>query len=249
MRLLTAVSVSLWSCLSGCAHPEDPSPVPAATAITPETFVPYRDLLATIEAQRLRFLSAYTGADSLGREALIDSARGYVFDRITLDLFPQWYGTAWDFNGITRTPRQGKIACGYFVNTVLQDAGFRLPRIKWSQLGAEEVTVKVSHRIKRFRDRPVQEVEAYIRAQGDGLYKVGLDSHVGFLMKRGDEVRFVHSNYYQRDIGVMSEPLVGHNPLAASRYRIVGTLLGREMMIAWITGTDLASLPVQGEAR
>ena len=27
-------------------------------------------------------------------------------------LLPCWYGTPWDFNGITETPGQGKIACG-----------------------------------------------------------------------------------------------------------------------------------------
>jgi hypothetical protein len=231
--------------LFACAQPQSPAPKakPEATSTTESAVpVPYKSLLADIEAQRTAFSTAYATADSIHREALIDSARGYVFDRLTMDLFPRWYGTPWDFNGMTRTPGQGTIACGYFVNTLLLDAGFRLPRIKWSQQGAEAITVKVSHMIKRFRDRPVQEVEAYIRAQGDGLYKVGLDNHVGFIVNRGAEIRFVHSNYYQRDIGVMSEPLAGHNPLADSRYRIVGSLLGREMMIAWILGTDLSTL-------
>lgn len=203
----------------------------------------YVTLKASIEQRRGAFQRSYAQADSLERLVLLDSARAYVFDRITLDLLPSWYGTPWDFNGMTRTPGQGTIACGYFVNTVLQDAGFRLPRIKWSQLAAEPITVKVSHRVKRFRDRPVTDVEAYVREQGDGLYKVGLDSHVGFIVKRGDSIRFVHSNYYQRDVGVMSEPLDGHNPLAHSRYRIVGSLLGDAMMEAWITGRDLSTLP------
>lgn len=203
----------------------------------------YTALKQRIEQRRLAFSESYSVGDSTARAALIDSARAYLFDRITLDVLPAWYGTPWDFNGTTRTPGTGTIACGYFVNTVLQDAGFRLPRIKWSQMAAEPITVKMSHRIKRFRDRPVQEVIAYIRAQGDGLYKVGLDNHVGFIVARKGVVRFVHSNYYQRDTGVMSEPLDGHNPLANSRYRIVGSLLGDAMMEAWITGRDLGGMP------
>lgn len=83
---------------------------------------------------------------------------------------------------------------------------------------------------------------AYIRTQGDGLYKVGLDNHVGFIVSRHGIIRFVHSNYYQRDTGVMSEPLDGNNPLAHSRYRIVGSLLGDAMVRAWIEGKDLASI-------
>jgi len=203
----------------------------------------YTELKQGIETRRLAFHAQYTTADSSARQVVIDSARAYLFDRIALDILPAWHGTRWDFNGTTRTPKQGAIACGYFVNTVLQDAGFRLPRIKWSQMAAEPITVKTCHAIKRFRNRPVSEVEAYIRAQGDGLYKVGLDNHVGFIVKRGQSIRFVHSNYYRPEAGVMSEPLEGNNPLAHSNYRVVGRLLGDAMVKAWITGQDLSSLP------
>lgn len=200
---------------------------------------PYSEVVAKIEARRLEFSIRYSVAGPEEKEIVIDSARAYLLDRFSFDLFPQWYGTAWDFNGMTRTPRKGTIACGYFVTTLLLDAGFRIPRIKWAQLGAEAMIMKTTSRLKRFSNRPVSEVEAYIHSQGDGLYTVGLDNHVGYILKRGDQVRFIHSNYYQRDVGVMSEPLDGHNPLADSNYRIIGTLLEREMMIAWLTGSPL----------
>lgn len=203
----------------------------------------YPALKQHIENERRLFAAAYRTADSSARISVIDSARSYLFDRITLDILPAWYGTPWDFNGTTRTPGRGTVACGYFVNTVLLDSGFRLPRIKWSQMASEPVTVKLSHKIARFRNRPVSDVITYIRTQGDGLYKVGLDNHVGFIVARKGVIRFVHSNYYQRDIGVMSEPLDGNNPLANSHYRIVGSLLGDAMMVAWIEGTDLATTP------
>ncbi|MBK8227148.1 MAG: hypothetical protein IPK70_08220 [Flavobacteriales bacterium] len=211
----------------------------AATSLV----TPYSELKASIESKRSAFNDEYSTTDSLGKARVVDNARSYLFDRITLDILPAWHGTKWDFNGTTRTPRQGTIACGYFVNTVLQDAGFRLPRIKWSQMAAEPITVKTCHVIKRFRNRPVGEVEAWLRSQGDGLYKIGLDNHVGFIVVRDGQARFIHSNYYQREVGVMSEPLEGNNPLAHSRYRIVGRLLGDAMMIAWITGADLTTLP------
>ena len=216
----------------------------AALIIQP---TPYTTLKQRIEADRLRFTACYASADSADRIAVVDSARNYLFDRITLDILPAWYGTPWDFNGTTRTPGTSTIACGYFVNTVLQDAGFKLPRIKWSQMAAEPITVKLCHRIKRFRDRPVSDVVTYIQTQGDGLYKVGLDNHVGFIVARNGIVRFVHSNYYQREVGVMSEPLDGNNPLAHSRYRIVGSVLGDALVIAWITGQDLNTFDVRSE--
>ena len=215
----------------------------ALLLIATSPVTPYTELKASIESKRLAFHSDYIATDSFGKARVIESARSYLLDRLALDILPAWHGTKWDFNGTTRTPKQGSIACGYFVNTVLQDAGFRLPRIKWSQMAAEPITVKTCHVMKRFRDRPVGEVEAWLRAQGDGLYKVGLDSHVGFIVVRDGLARFVHSNHYQREVGVMSEPLEGNNPLSHSHYRIVGRLLGDAMMIAWITGADLTTLP------
>ena len=202
---------------------------------------PYAALKQRIESDRMEFAARYASADSATRITIVGSARHYLFDRITLDILPAWYGTPWDFNGTTRTPGTGTIACGYFVNTVLQDAGFKLPRIKWSQMAAEPITVKLSHHLQRFRDRPVSEVITYIQQRGDGLYKVGLDNHVGFIVSRNSIIRFVHSNYYQRETGVMSEPLDGNNPLAHSRYRIVGQLLGDELVRAWLEGRDLGA--------
>ncbi len=99
---------------------------------------------------------------------------------------------------------------------------------------------KMSAGIKAFSDRSVEEVTTYLRAEGEGLYAVGLDNHVGFIVVQGDELRFVHSNYYQREIGVMSEPLEGNNPFAHSRYRVIGQILGRQMMERWVLGLPLA---------
>lgn len=208
---------------------------------TPPPAPTYAQQKAAIEAQRLVYQQRYAAADSAARQAIVDSARAYLFDRITLDLLPAWHGTPWDFNGTTRVPRQGHIACGYFVNTVLLDAGFRLPRIKWSQMAAEPITLKLAGTVKRYRDRPVSELEAWLRSRGDGLYKVGLDNHVGFIVVRGGQARFVHSSYYHPEVGVMSEPLEGNNPLANSRYRLVGSLLDNAMMRDWITGRDLST--------
>ncbi|MBP7513967.1 MAG: hypothetical protein KA791_05440 [Flavobacteriales bacterium] len=178
-------------------------------------------------------------SDSTAKEHLLDSARTILFDALSDKLLPAWYGTPWDFNGTTRVPGEGTIACGYFVNTVLLDAGFDLPRIRWSQLAAEPVILKLAPKAKRFRDKPVTAIEAWLTEQGDGLYTVGLDNHVGFITRRSGTSRFVHSNYYHREIGVMAEPLDGDNPFAHSRYRIIGKLLDDNMMEAWLQGTSL----------
>lgn len=207
----------------------------AATAQTPAT---YQGELRRLDTQRSALAQKLT-VDSAAKKHLLDSARTILFTALVDKLLPAWNGTPWDFNGMTRVPGQGKIACGYFVNTVLLDAGFDLPRIRWSQLAAEPVILKLAPKAKRFRDKAVVDVETWLSEQGDGLYTVGLDNHVGFITRRNRISRFVHSNYYHREIGVMAEPLDGENPFAHSRYRIIGKLLDDQMMEAWLRHTSI----------
>lgn len=73
---------------------------------------------------------------------------------------------------------------------------FKIPRIKWAQ-SASEIFIKrlSSDKIKRLSDKPISVVEYYLKETGKGLYLVGLDCHVGFIVVREDEILFVHANY------------------------------------------------------
>jgi len=191
----------------------------------------YTELKASI-IQRQASLGA-TYATSTRKDTVVTAARAYLLGAIDTQ-FEHWRGTPWDFNGTTRTPGEGTIACGYFVTTVLQDAGFDLPRYKWAQLAAEPMIHKVAPTGKAFSNAPVATVEAWLLQQGDGLYAVGLDNHVGFIRVKKGQALFVHSNYYRREIGVMAEPLEGRNPLADSHYRYIGKLLDDDMVKRWL---------------
>jgi len=182
---------------------------------------------------------AYHNADSLHKSIVVDSVRKYLLRTIINEIFPPWYGTPWDFYGTSRIPGSGTIACGYFVTGILTDAGFDIPRVKWAQLASEEIIKRISRDLKRFSDRPVEEVIAYIKSRPNGLYVVGLDHHVGFIFKYNTLVRFVHSNYYHQYIGVMSEELDSENPLKDSHYRIVGRIMEDKMIISWIENSRI----------
>ena len=73
-----------------------------------------------------------------------------------------WLGTPWDFNGTAHEPGTGKVACGYFVSSVLQDAGFL---VEWAPLAqqasqnilgtflpAEKMTIRVGMDYDLFLD-------------------------------------------------------------------------------------------------
>lgn len=199
---------------------------------------PYKELLDSVEKKRLGFLSAYNAATESEKPTIIQHAQTYLLTTITNDFFAQWYGTEWDFNGTTHEPRKGKIACGYFITTVLEDAGFNIPRTKWAQQASEYYITRMTADVKRFSNQSVEKVKEYFLNRPDGLYIAGLDNHVGFVFKSGESVTFTHASYYDPKIGVQTEELNGDNPFAKSGYRVIGRILDTEMVKKWILGEE-----------
>lgn len=197
---------------------------------------PYEELIQSVEARRIDFQNEYTQANETRRSEIETEAAAYLLEKITIDFFDQWQGTEWDFNGTTRTPRKGKIACGYFITTLLTDAGFKIPRVKWAQQASEYYITRMTTDVKRFSNRSVESMKDYFLQNPDGLYIAGLDSHVGFVYKSGKEVTFTHASYYDPKIGVQTEELTGDNPFAKSGYRVIGRILNKEMVRKWILG-------------
>ena len=99
----------------------------------------YTELKASIIARRTELGAVYARSDR--KDTVITTARAYLLTTIDAQ-FEHWKGTPWDFNGTTRTPGEGAIACGYFVTTVLEQAGFKIERVwTWHPLGNEELVV------------------------------------------------------------------------------------------------------------
>src|SRR4051812_36858226 len=136
-------------------------------------------------------------------------------------LLPCWYGTPWGFYGTTEEPGKGSIACGYFVTTVLRDAGFSLKRIKLAQCPSEEMikTICTRSSIHRYSDLSLSEFASETEKMGFGLYVVGLDNHTGFILNDGNEAFFIHSTFV-RPACVIKEKVNESKVLANSRYRV-----------------------------
>lgn len=210
------------------------SPIPVATRIEK---VEYAVLLKKIIEQRDTFKKEYDEANLSKKKIIVNNARNYLTTSMANDIFPYWYGTEWDFNGMTRTPNNGKIACGYFITNTLTDVGFNIPRIGWAQSASEKFIKKLSPSIKKFSNKTISKVKEYLLKSGDGLYIVGLDMHTGFIFVQNGKVNFIHSNYYYPEIGVMSEDIKTINPLSDSKYRIIGKLMSDVMVINWINNS------------
>ncbi len=195
----------------------------------------YGLLKATIAERKAQLCTAYENP-TYNKDSVVLCAQQFLFTTMTTKVFPSWYGTEWDYNGTTQEPRKGSIACGYFVTTTLRDLGFNIPRVRWAQLPSEtmirEMTGPGYIRLYRFAD--ISHIESEISRWGNGLYVVGMDSHVGFIVNTDGRCRFVHSDYFNPASGVISEKLNSDNPLKASRYRVIGKILTKEMINEWL---------------
>lgn len=134
-----------------------------------------------------------------------------------------WYGTAWDFNGTTETPGEGKIACGYFVTTVLRDAGIPLNRVKLSQCASAEMIRRLCKKesIQSYSNISLAGFVKAVEEKGSGLYITGLDFHTGFLYHDGEKLWFIHASY-AKPKQVIKEEALQSPVLASSAFRMVG---------------------------
>lgn len=215
-------------------------PQAAQRTVDPNT---YKDVLAKLEAERRKLGSRYQTASPAERTALIAAARAVVTRSIYEDVFPAWYGTGWDFNGTSEVPQQGKIACGYFVSTVLRDAGYKVERVRLAQQASENIILSLTTApfVRRFRRVAIGDFVNAVRELGPGIYIVGLDVHVGFIVNTGDEVYFVHSSYVE-PYTVIREKAIESRILAGSNYRVLGNILADDELIStWLTGKAIAT--------
>jgi hypothetical protein len=202
---------------------------------------PYDEMLAELSARRAE-LGVKWGRRGADREALRREARGAVLGAITREMLPAWFGTPWEFHGTTRTPGTGGIACGYLVSTVLEQAGFRVQRVRMAQQPSEYIvkTLAPARKTWRFSNRPVEDVVRRVRREGKGLYLVGLDYHVGFLWNDGAQVWMCHASYLGTAEVLCEDALT--SPAMLSRYHVVGRLLEDAMMEAWLEGRALPTV-------
>lgn len=226
--------------LTACLRAAPPPPVPEIP--------PYEALLTRLDARAVD-LRARARVD---RSAVRDEARRVLLAEITTELFPAWAGTPWAFYGTTEVPGEGPIACGYFVSTVLRDAGFDVERVALAQQPAEWIalTFVPKSELRRFRRRPVDEVVDHVAAAGEGLYVVGLDYHVGTLWNDGQTVRMCHSSPLG-DGGVVCEDARA-SPAMVSNLHVVGKLLDDAMIDRWLDDAPFptwAGAPVATRSR
>lgn len=156
----------------------------------------YDVMSADLERWRLKLQSQYRRAGTPGEKCAAERDARMVLETVLPELMKCWLGTPWDFNGTASGPGNQPIACGYFVSTVLKDAGFLLDRYRLAQQPSSRIlTTFVAKRDCRLMvDVPYEKFAGDMKCMGSGVYLVGLDTHVAFLVVENGRSRLIHSS-------------------------------------------------------
>lgn len=195
----------------------------------------YKSFLEEIKEKKEKYKVEYQKADTKEKQEIIEKVQELFLDN-TEEIFAYWYGTSYDLNGTSQTPGEGKIACGYFVTTVIRDAGFGIDRVRMAQMASEEAIKKLvdDKKIKRFHKIKNVEFVKAARKQGDGLYVVGLDTHIGFLLIKGKETFFIHSTSTIPHCVIREDAEISPT-LRNSKYKVLAKLSDDEsFLIRWL---------------
>lgn len=222
--------------------------VPAAASAAEAAYTEYATRVQALARERITLAKGHRDRRRRGAGAssqLLGRARALLLRAFDDTFFPAWRGTPWDYNGTTLLPRRGHIACGYFVTTLLLQAGFRVERARLAQQASERIirALVSPPSVRRYSDQAAADVVRDVRGSGPGLYLVGLDHHVGFLRVGADaarpgEVRFCHASYVGTSTVTCEDAETA--PAFASRYRVVGKLFEDALLRTWLTGGKLS---------
>jgi len=163
--------------------------------------------------------------------AAIPEIKSFLFSAINDSIIPYWFGTPWDFNGTTEKPGNGMIACGYFVTTVLRDAGFPVQRIKLAQKASSEIINEICKKESIKWLHELADLEIYLnKTDANGIFILGLDLHVGFVIRENGINYFAHSNYMGKAV-VEKQLLRDAQPVLLSQVLVIGNVLENETLL------------------
>ncbi|MFT3709220.1 MAG: hypothetical protein QM817_16380 [Archangium sp.] len=196
----------------------------------------YEKARAELEAKRVEIATVWKKAPKKARTDARKALVAYLDD----SAFPAWKGTPWEFYGTSTTPGEGTIACGYFVTTVLEQAGFKIERVWLAQQASAVLVNTLAHGTKVDWLHPADNADAVKqiseRFKDAELVVIGFDFHVGLLRldHQKNEARFCHSSYLEPASVTCEDPVPAG--AFASKLYVVGDALNDALLDDWING-------------
>lgn len=189
---------------------------------TPNRSGSYRELLEHLGEQKAKLLPAESSRNAA---TLADGIR---------KVMTYWYGTPWSLSGDGQEPDSGHVGGAYFVSFVLRDLGFRFDSVRMARQPPSRIIKAFCRKedVAWFADRSFGELEEYVKNEGKGVYLLGLNDHIGFIVYDWG-ISFVHSNPFFPQ-KVMSEKARYSLKLRASKTWTIGKLFSEDLIKAYI---------------
>lgn len=197
----------------------------------------YLILTNDLEYRRKNLAERYSIAKTPADKAALENDARIILEHYFPELMRCWLGTPWDFNGTAKAPGAGKIACGYFVATVLKDAGFQVDRYQLAQQPSGNILQSFLPKSSctLTADEDYQIFSSRVAMRKTGIYIIGLDTHVAFLVVEQGSFRFIHSSGSKPWCVVDEKPAQAH-VLRRSRWRMLGNLTADSNLLRrWLT--------------
>lgn len=196
----------------------------------------YKNKIKAIEGRRTALRTKWRANPSAKVENAIEAE---IISSVE-NLSKYWIGTTWALGAPqTKIPQVGKINCGTFVGRVLADAGFNV-QVKKLQRQPSQLIIKSfvgGKRVRKFSNAKMSRFLKSVREMGPGLYIIGLDFHVGLLLQTKNDLRFIHASFETNT--VVNEDAATAMPITTSAYKVVGKILSRDNIDAWIEGRKI----------
>lgn len=176
-------------------------------------------------------------------EITVDSIRKLFESSLLHKIIPYWEDTEWSFEGHTAKPKDGTIACGYFVSTTLRDVGLKLNRYTLAQQSPlnEAKTLALGKQVVEIAEHStMQNITAIDKTIDNGIHFIGFDaSHVGYVLKAENELYLIHSNYEYAK-GVEIEKMEESSVFASyDRFYIVELSTNEDLLKHWVENEQI----------
>jgi hypothetical protein len=160
----------------------------------------YNKAKQKIKEKREQFFTAFKNTNDTTKAKILDDAGSYLFDNLLNKIIPFWYHTPWNLSGYSDFPQEGTVGCSYFISNTLVACGFNLNRYRLAQTdpiaGSRSLTFTDSV-VKYRNDGNIEHLnQKILKNHSDGLYIIGLDIHIGYLLIYKSKLYFIHSAYY-----------------------------------------------------
>jgi len=249
--------------------------------VEPKIVLSYDLIKKNIATQRKKFSQEYKVGNNNEKREIIEKSKKYLANQIMDNLIFSWYGVPWKIIGgrweeeskKMYQERAGKIKegqksedpfqentytnCSLYVSTVLKHAGFRVERYRLAQQLSANIIRSLAPKKQIKRPRGGQTIEDFVAdmktdRRGPGVYIIGLDMHVGFLINGSvkspagnqlpEDIYFCHADYGHNPQAVRCEKAIESPVLANSNCRVNGNILNNDSIYKWLTGKRIKTV-------